>query len=86
MGVHEGAVTLGRFCCQVTAESGVFDCTATPGTVPAPMNVSFRPVFISATPEMIEKWAELLSFSRDLVCRPRERIAICLESLSVPKS
>ena len=59
----EGAVTLGRNCCQVTAESGVFDCTATLGTVSTPMGVSFRPVFISAVSKRIAKWAELLSFS-----------------------
>ena len=28
--VVEGAVILGQNCCQVTAESGVFDCTSTP--------------------------------------------------------
>ena len=33
IGVHEGAVTFGQFCCQVTAESGVFDSTATPEIV-----------------------------------------------------
>ena len=86
MGVHEGAVTLGRNCCQVTAKSGVFDCTATPGTVPAPMNVSFRPVLILTAPEMIEKWADLLSFSRDLFAAQGKRVAICPESLSFPKN
>ena len=64
--VGEGAVTLGQNCCQVTAESGVFDSTATPGTVSSSMGVSFRPVLILAVPEMIVKRAELLSFSRDL--------------------
>ena len=64
----EGAVTLGRNCCQVTAESGVFDCTSTLGTVSAPMGVSFCPVFISAVPERIAKRAESLSFS--VKCSP----------------
>ena len=66
MGVHEGGVTFGRFCCHVTAKSGVFDCTAMPGTVAVPVSVSFSPVLILTAWEMIEKWAELLSFSRDL--------------------
>ncbi len=68
--VGEGAVTLGQNCCQVTAKSGVFDCTATLWTVPVPLGVSFRPVLILTAPEMIVKRAELLSFSRDLfVCQ-----------------
>ena len=66
MGVHEGGVTLGQNCCQVTAESGVFDCAATPGTVFFSMGVSFCPVLISTAPEMIVKRAELISFFRDL--------------------
>ena len=61
--VVESAVILGRNCCQVTAKSGVFDCTVTPGTVSAPMGVSFRPVLILAVPERIAKRAESLSFS-----------------------
>ena len=64
----EGDFTLGQKCCQVTAESGVFDSATTPGTVSAPMGVSFRPVLIFTVPEMIVKRAELLSFS--LNCSP----------------
>ena len=68
--VGEGDFTLGQNCCQVTAESGVFDSAATPETVFAQMGVSFRPVLILTAPEMIVKRAELLSFSRDLfVCQ-----------------
>ena len=70
IGVHEGGVTLGQNCCHLTAKTGVFDSTATPETVFAPMGVSFRPVLILTAPEMIVKRAELLSFSRDLfVCQ-----------------
>ena len=64
--VGKGDFTLGQFCCQVTAISGVFDCTFTPGTVSVPMGVFFRPILILAVPEMIVKWAKLLSCSRDL--------------------
>ena len=66
----EGDFTSEQNCCQVTAETGVFDSAATPETVFAPMGVSFRPVLILTAPEMIVKRAELLSFSRDLfVCQ-----------------
>ena len=64
--VGEGDFTLGQNCCHLTAKTGVFDCTATLGTVPVLRGVSFRPVLILTAPEMIVKRAELLSFSRDL--------------------
>ena len=61
---------MGQKCCHLTAKTGVFDSAATPETVFALMGVSFRPVLILTAPEMIEKRAELLSFSRDLfVCQ-----------------
>ena len=64
--VGEDDFTFGQNCCHLTAKTGVFDCTATMGTVPVLRGVSFRPVLILTVPEMIVKRAELLSFSRDL--------------------
>ena len=64
--VEKGDFTLGQNCCHLTAETGVFDSAATPGTVFIPMGVSFSPVLILTAPKMIEKWGELLPFSRDL--------------------
>ena len=64
--VGEDDFTFGQNCCHLTAKTGVFDSAATPGTVFAPISVSFRPVLILTAPEMIVKRAELLSFSRDL--------------------
>ena len=68
MGVHEGGVTFGRFCCHVTAKSGVFDCTAMPGTVLVLTGVFFSLVLISTVPEMIVKRAELIFCS--VSCSP----------------
>ena len=66
MSVHEGGVTLGQNCCQATAKSGIFDSAAAPGTVLIMTGISFGTILILATPEMIVKQDELLSFSHDL--------------------
>ena len=81
MGVHEGGVTFGRFCCHVTAKSGVFDCTAMPGTVLVLTGVFFSPVLISTVPEMIVKRAELIFCS--VSCSPSKETNINLPRKSI---
>ena len=81
MGVHEGGVTLGENCCQVTAESGVFDCTAMLGTVLVLTGVLFSPVLISTAPEMIVKRAELIFCSVN--CSPSKETDVNLPQKSI---
>ena len=81
MGVHEGGVTLGQNCCQVTAKSDVFDCTSTPGTLLVLTGVFFLPVLISTVPEMIVKRAELISCSVN--CSPSKETNINLPRKSI---